>query len=191
MLLWDYPSIYVTFSCPAGPSVNFLYGCRTFCQIPLRLQDFPSTLCGRWTILPLSVTCRTFCQLCAGVEPYVTFWHVFVLTGKFPSTYINFPCSRRTLCKLLSTFSVATGPSVNFTNSRGNFCEISVLPMDIVNFLCFHRTFLCQVAVQPLELPSTSINFACGRRTFINILHGHRTICQLSMWPWGLFIRSC
>lgn len=116
------PQDLLSISCTAaGLSLKFPCSCWTFPQLP-------STLCGRWTILPLSVTCSTFCQLCAGVEPSVTFCHVFVITGKFPSTYINFPCSRRTFCQLSvrpqdlrSTLQTAVGTSVKF--------------------LCFHRTF--------------------------------------------------
>ena len=166
------------------PSVNF-------CQLSVHLRNLPSTFCASVEILcPNSVSfscvrglfekvqygCWIFCQ------HQLTFRAVAGLS-------VSFLCIRGTFCQLsirsrdyLFTFRVSARHSVNFR-------QLSVRPRDPLStsmhlwdllatsvnsscilgtfcqYLCIHGTFR-KCFVQPLDLPSTLVNFPCDRETF-------------------------
>ena len=133
---WDLPSISVNFPCHRRPSVNF----------SVHLQDFPTT--------SVNFTCghRNFGQL--SVQPQ-----------DLLSTSANFLCNRATCRKhsvlmrvLLSTFRASVVPSMNIQYVRGLSVNFRAALRNSVNS--------CQFSMHPQDLPSTSVNFPCVRKTF-------------------------
>ena len=81
------------------------------------------------------------------------------------SSPIELLCSRETFRQLLSTLRATGGPSVNF-------CRLSVQPVDLpstsVNIQCGQKAFR-ELSVWPGDLPSTSDNFQCDQETFCQL----------------------
>ena len=138
--------------------MNFTCGRGTFLRLSVRQQDLLSTF-ERSRNVPLTFR--------ATVGPSVPFSQLFVRSWVFPSTFVNFPCVRGTLCQLSaqprifrqlslhphnlrqlpSTFRGSTGPSINF---RQLSVHRQYLPSTSVNFLCIHGIFYKQTeAAEP------------------------------------------
>ena len=105
---------------------------------------------------------------------------------EFPSTSVNFGCSRDTFCTLPSTSREARRPTVIFCKF---FVYLEDLPSTSVNFLCSQKTFrqllvqsvdLCQLSVPPGDFPSTSVNLLCHQKTFRQLSVQPETFRQFS-----------
>ena len=119
--------LLLTFCASAGTSVNFSQISmrpRTFLQLSMLPWDF--RLLREFFVHPRIFRKHSMCPL------------------DLPSSFVNFPCIRRTFCHLLSAFCVVVGPFVN-------------LP-------CIRMT-IRQHSVHQRELPSSSLNFPCVRGT--------------------------
>ena len=113
-----------------------------------------------------------------------------------PSTFVNFPYSRETFLKFLTTFRPEGRPF-------HNYCLHNVQPGDFpssfINLPCSWKTFLnlCQLSMWLEDLPSTSSTLRAPERPsvifcqrsvqlgdlksiFVNILFGWENFCKLS-----------
>lgn len=156
-----------TFCARVGPSFNF-------CQHSMPPGDFPSTLRAAGDILLTSVNYQHSPTLRVFGQPSINCHQICVWTGDILCTSASFLLRQETLCQLPLTFYAAGRSSVNFPCSRGhsiNFREPSVQPGDIpstfVNFAC-GREASCQHFMWAGVLPSISVNFLCGREISVN-----------------------
>ena len=124
----------------------------------------------------------------------------------FPSTSINFPCSRETFCQLSTTFRDDRRPSVNFCQL---FVRLEVLPSTLYAafrqfpstfcsamrpFVNFHQLSVqpedfCRLAMRAGDLPSYYAKFTCRCETFCQLPSAFRVASRLSVNFCHLFDR--
>ena len=93
------------------------------------------------------------------------FYYLFVRPGDLPSTSVIFLCHQETFHQLLSSFSVARRPSVNFHH----LCvQPLYFPSNSVNPPCHQDTFSQpQLTFRAARRPS--VNFPCNQENFRQI----------------------